>query len=70
MVSRWTQQVELAFWDFAIQAMAESRFIQKLLKTAYQVKQYPEKVLALVCASGLMAGFITGAGLFIIQNFI
>jgi hypothetical protein len=69
MVSRLTQQLELAFWDFAIQAMAESRFVQKLLKTAYQVKQYPEKVLALVCASGLMAGAITGMGIFIITKF-
>jgi len=69
MVSRLTQQLELAFWDFAIQAMAKSRFVQKLLKTAYQVKQYPEKVLALVCASGLMAGVITGMGIFIITKF-
>jgi hypothetical protein len=69
MVSRMTQQIELAFWDFAIQAMAESRFVQKMLKTAYQVKQYPEKVLALVCASGLMAGAITGMGIFIITKF-
>lgn len=69
MVSKLSQQIELAFWDFAIQAMAESRFVQKLLKTAYQVKQYPEKVLALVCASGLMAGAITGMGIFIITKF-
>ncbi len=69
MVSRMTQQIELAFWDFAVQAMAESRFVQKMLKTAYQVKQYPEKVLALVCASGLMAGAITGMGIFIITKF-
>jgi hypothetical protein len=66
MVSRLTQQIELAFWDFAIQAMVESPSVQKLLKIAYQVKKYPEKVLALVCASGLMAGFITGMGIFII----
>jgi len=69
MVSKLSQQIELAFWDFAIQAMAESRFVQKSLKTAYQVKQYPEKVLALVCASGLMAGAITGMGIFIITKF-
>ena len=69
MVSKVTRQIELVFWDFAIQAMVESRFIQRILKIAYQVKQYPEKAFALVCASGLMAGIITGMGVFLIVNF-
>jgi hypothetical protein len=59
MNAKLYNQVEIAFWDFVIHALTESRFAQSLVRLVYRF--IPGKTFQTVlfaAAVGLLSGFI------------
>lgn len=64
------QRVELAFWDFTIQTLSESKFARSLVRNTYNLVKGSDSVLtrkrlALIAICGLVVGTLSGAAVFI-----
>jgi hypothetical protein len=59
MNAKLYNQVEIAFWDFVIYALSESRFIRGFVRRVYRFMPGKTIQTALFAASaGLLCGFI------------
>lgn len=63
MNAKLYNQMEIAFWDFVIFALSESRFIRGLMRRCYQILPGKSMQIAFLTA---VFGFFSGFFLYII----
>jgi hypothetical protein len=65
MIADFPKQIEIKFWDVAIPAMSTNKFIQKVVRTTYQIVTDPElRRRSTLIITGSVIGFLTGLILF------
>jgi hypothetical protein len=65
LMKKIQNQLEISFWDIAIQTLSENRLIRHLFRDAYRMARQPDLFqdwLSVGLTS--LAGFISGLGIF------
>lgn len=61
MIADFPKQIEMHFWDLAIPAMTQNKFVQKIVRTTYAVVKEPDlRNRSILIIAGCLAGFIAG----------
>lgn len=67
MIADFPKQLEMHFWDLAIPAMTENKFIQKVIRTSYGIIKDTElRSRSLWILGGCVAGFLAGLFTYIV----
>jgi len=65
MIADFPQQVEMKFWNVAIDAMTRNKTVQKIVRATYKIGTDSElRKRTLLILSGSVLGFLTGLIMF------